>query len=356
MTAKRWFRRAASIAWSIGAIAAYAAGPAGVLAATPTGTGTEPITGPSIGPFDMLFNVLPALAAIAAGVVVAVLLGTVVAAIGGPVERASAGGPAATNGRATPAWRRPWFIAIGGAALVIGVLCGRAIAYSASQGGLGVLGAGLLIVLVGAVVVVLCVIAVVATTIRRGHVSRAIVNVFAAAGLLAAGTLGGSATAAATGGLYRTAVVLEAPGETTLRLDTATLPFATRGGGGATCQSDPDGRTVVGIMALELGELGPGTLRATVSLPLAASEPATAEFFVDAGDLPEGSVPPSWNGRILVSGMSTDRASGRLAFDALPRAAMDKLPEDQSSAAVAMDKVWPATISGEMTWSCQAWS
>ena len=355
MTATPWFRRAASLVWWTTALAAFVAGPMSVLAATPVGGGGEPTSPPSPGPMDLLLNVLPLLAAVTGGVVIAILLGTAVAAIGGPAG--SAAGSAAANGsRATPAWRRPWFIAIAGTALVMGVLCGRAIAYSASRGGLSVLGAGILVILVGAVVVVLCVIAVVATTIRRGHVSRPILNVFAAAGLLAAGTLGGSATAAATGGLYRTAVVLETPGETNLRLDAATLPFAKRGAGVGTCQSDPDGRTVVGILALELGELGPGTLRANISLPVAASEPATAEFFVDAGDLPEGSVPPSWNGRILVSGLSTDHASGRLAFDALPRASMDKLPGDQSAAAVAMDKVWPASISGEMTWNCQAWS
>ena len=351
MTATRRFWWAASLVWWTTAIAAFVAGPVSVLAATPIGAGGEPTSAPSAGPIDLLLNVLPALAAITGGVVIAILLATAVAAIGGP-----AGSAPANGSRATPAWRRPWFFAIGGPALVIGVLCGRAIAYSASQGGLSVLGAGILVVLVGAVVVVLCVIAVVATTIRRGHVSGAIVNVFAAAGLLAAGTLGGSATAAATGGLYHATVVLEAPGETIFRLDSATLPFASRGSGEATCQSDPDGRTVVGILALQLGELGPGTLRANISLPVAASEPATAEFFVDAGDLPEGSVPPSWNGRILVSGVSTDHASGRLAFDALPRASMDKLPDDQSSAAVAVGKIWPPTISGEMTWSCQAWS
>jgi len=54
--------------------------------------------------------------------------------------------------------------------------------------------------------------------------------------------------------------------------------------------------------------------------------------------------------------MGPDHASGRLAFDGLPLLVPDKLPpEAQSSAAIAVGNAWPASISGEMTWSCQPW-
>jgi len=296
---------------------------------------------------EPLATLVPAIAGIAGAIGLVVIIGMVVAGIGGPVD---------PDVRSTATWRRKGFLVVAGTMLVLGVLGGRAIAYALSQGGLSVLGAGVLILLLGAAVIGLVAIGLVALRIRHGHVSQAVATVLAAAVLLAVGTIGGGATAAATGGVYRDAVVLRAPGEASLRLDTrGILPFAARNASSAECGSEPDGRTVVEVTALELGELGPGTMRVTLLLPVAPSDLPTAEFFVDLGDLPEGSIPPLWSGRVLVTEMGADHASGRLAFDGLTLSIPDKMPEEQSAAAIAVGKAWPTTISGEMTWSCPPW-
>ena len=290
---------------------------------------------------------MPAIAGIAGAIGLVVIIGMVVAGIGGPAD---------PNARSTASWRRPGFLVIVGIVLAIGVIGGRAIAYGISQGGLSILGAGVLIFLFGAAVIGLAAIGLVALRIRRGHLSQAVATVLAAAAILMAGTVGGGATAAVTGGVYRDAVVLRATGEATLRLDTrGVLPFAARSAASAACGSEPDGRTVVDVTALDLGELGPGTLRGTLLLPVVPSDMPTAEFFVDLGDLPDGSIPPSWSGRVLLTGMDADHASGRLAFDGLALLIPDKMPEEQSSAAIAVGKAWPTTISGEMSWNCQPW-
>jgi hypothetical protein len=346
MPAQRWFRRIARVARTtiaVAAVAAVVASPVSVLAATPTRAPGEPIVDPAVDPASPLIGILTAAGGIVIAIGFLIIMARLLAGIGGSAARA------------TPVWRRPWFLAVSGVALVIGILGGRAIAYAASQGGLSIIGAGVVAMLIGAVVIALLVIGIVAIRFRHGDVSRAIATVLAAAGLLGAGSIGGAATASATGGVYRDPIVLEASGTTDLRLDVTVPRFVARSGGHADCRSNPDGRVVVDITALDLGELGPGTMRAMVSLPHDASEPR-AEFFVDAGDLPEGSVPPTWSGRVLVTDMGADHAAGRLAFDGLPLLVPDKLPpEGQSSAATAVGNAWPASISGEMTWSCQPW-
>jgi hypothetical protein len=346
MPSLRWIRYATRATWLAIAAAAVAL-PTAALAATPQGTtgGPDPEPGRSI--LDGVLAVAPAIAGIAGAIGIVVVIGMVVAGIGGPAD---------PNARSTASWRRSGFLAMAGIVLVIGVLGGRAIAYGLSQGGFSILGAGVLIALFGAAVIGLAAIGLVALRIRHGHLSQAVATVLSAAAILATGTIGGGATAAATGGVYRDAVVLRSAGEATLRLDTrGVLPFAARAASSVACDSEPDGRTVVGITALELGELGPGTLRGTVRLPVAPSDMPTAEFFVDLGDLPEGSIPPSWSGRVLVTAMGADRASGRLAFDGLALLIPDKMPDEQSAAAIAVGKAWPTTISGEMSWSCQPW-
>ena len=346
MPAQRWFRRIARVARTtiaVAAVAMVAASPVAVLAATPTRVPGEPVVEPTIDPTSPLIGIVTAVGGIVVAIGFLIIMARVLAGIGGVATQS------------TRVWRRPWFVAISGVALVIGILGGRAIAYAATQGGLSIIGAGVLAMLIGAVVIALFVIGLIAIRFRHGDISRAIATVIAAAGLLAVGSIGGAATAAATGGTYRDAVVLQASGTTNLRLDTRAPRFVARADGRADCRSNPDGRVVVDVTALDLGEFGPGTMRAMVTLPKDTVE-AQAEFFVDLGDLPEGSVPPSWSGRVLVTDMGPDHASGRLAFDGLPLLVPDKLPpEAQSSAAIAVGNAWPASISGEMTWSCQPW-
>jgi hypothetical protein len=348
MTERRWTRRAASIARfevAIGAIGVIAAVPVTVLAATPPGGGPP---APVDGPLNQLLGIAVLLACIAVVVAILIAIARVIARVGdGNLASGTAPeGVASTPSRSSIVTPVPIVVAI--AAVVAGVVAGREIAYERSMPGLGGALGGIipiffLIVVAGG----LGLVGLVAIAIRHGRVSPAIATLLAGAGLLVTGAFGGAATAAPTGALYHEPVVLESTGTTTFTLDVATLPFATQQGGRATCRSDPDGRTVVDVTALELGELGPGTLRAFVGLPVAASEPASAAFFIDAGDLPEGATPPSWTGRVLVSGISADHASGRLAFDGLSQHVDEKMPAPAST--------WPSTISGELSWTCQPW-
>ncbi len=237
------------------------------------------------------------------------------------------------------------WLAIGGTALVVGVLTGRAIAYVASLGGFNSISAAILTVLLVSAVLGLGLIALIATKLRQGDVSRAITMVLAAAGLLATGALGGHATAAAFGGTFRAPVVLEAPGEANVRLDRGMSSFVASGASAAECRSVADETNVAEVTALDLGELGSGTLRATVSLSASMPRAARAEFWIDGGDLPEGADQPFWSGSALLIELSADRSQGRLVFDGLPRAV------EQGGAPGA----WPRALSGEMTWSCLPW-
>jgi hypothetical protein len=122
----------------------------------------------------------------------------------------------------------------------------------------------------------------------------------------------------------------------------------------ARCTSTPDGRTVADVVGLDLGELGPGTLRGTVSLPGQVSDQASASFFIDAGDLPDGSSQPSWSGAARVSDLGLDGMSGKLTFSGLGRDP-DPALKPGSSAPAASAGALPEVLSGTITWACQPW-
>jgi hypothetical protein len=304
---------------------------------------------PEVSPLVGLLGVAAPLAGIGIAILVVIGLAILVARIGGPAVDAG------ERPRSRPAAARTAFVIVAVLAVVIGVLVGRAIAYEASHGGFGAIGAAVLAMLLAALVVGMALIGLVATKIRHGQVSRAIATILSASALLALSAVGGGVTARATGGTYQDPIVLEATGEVTVALDAGPLPFVPTVLGQADCRSAPDGRTVVDISARDLGELGSWTLRASVSLPTSTSEPARAAFFIDAGDLPEGSVQPFWSGHVLLASISADQASGHLAFDGLGQEIDPKMPAPESPAAVAAAEPWPATISGQLTWSCRPW-
>lgn len=239
---------------------------------------------------------------------------------------------------------------------VMGVLVGRSIAYSKSVGGLGgAFEAAFLSFFLIVAIIVLVLIALIAMKVRHGHMSQPIATILAAAGLLAAGAVGGHTTAAAFGGLYREPVVLEAAGQTTIDLQTGDTPFTPLVAGEASCSSVPDGRAVASITALELGDLGSGGLRATLHLADVASDSPTAEFWIDGGDLPEGSTQPTWNGPVRITEIGPDGATGKLIFTNLEGFSNDpalKGPESPSAASGPVG--WPSTLSGVMGWTCEA--
>jgi hypothetical protein len=319
-----------------------------VLASTPQGGG--PITAePEVSPLAGLLGVAAPFAGIAIAILIVIGLAILVARIGGPAVDAR------ERPRSRPAAARTVLPVVAVLAVVLGVLVGRAIAYEASHGGFAAIGAAVLSVLLVLLVVGMTLIGLIATKIRHGQISRAIATILSASALLAVSAVGGGVTARATGGTYQEPIVLEAIGETTFALDAGPLPFVPTAQGRADCRSAPDGRTVVEVAARDLGELGSWTLRASVALPTSPSEPATAAFFIDAGDLAEGSVQPFWSGHVLLASASADQASGHLAFDGLGQEIDPKMPAPGSSAAAAAARAWPATISGQLTWNCQPW-
>lgn len=355
----RLIRGAARLAWLLVVSAAIAA-PASVLGDTgPAPTGV-PMTEPETSLLSSLLGVVVPLAmiAVALGVVIGVVIGfaSLVARIGGPaVAPASVPGSVEPLRSRSPIGTTLSALVVAGACMV-GVLAGRAIAYQGSLGGFSAIGAAVLALFVIVAVVGLALIGLIATKFRRGHVSGAIGTLLAAASLLAVGALGGNATAAAFGGLYREPVLLAAPGQTRVELQAGAIPFVARDGGQADCRSVPDSQAVADITALDLGELGSGTLRATISLPAQAADGATVELFIDGGDLPEGSMQPSWSGPVQVTELGAGGASGKLTFTSLGLANPASKPDPASSVPTSAAPGWPTTISGSLSWTCQPWA
>lgn len=147
-------------------------------------------------------------------------------------------------------------------------------------------------------------------------------------------------------------VVLDASGTITADVTAAGMTFQANADGPANCRSQPDSLAVSDVTGLELGELGPGTLRAQIWLPIAPG-PAALEVFIDAGDLGEGSFQPFWSGSGGVTGGTAGRTSGTASLGEL------KLEADAGSkpgsAPLPGVTDWPASISGTISWSCGAW-
>jgi len=346
--------RVAGLAWFM-VVAAMFTAPAWVLGATPEVSGS-PSPAPDVNPLEQILGVVAPLIGIgvALGVTLAVVVGIafVVARIGG---RPSAPAPAIGT---APARSSRWIL--GGilsvvvvvVAMVLGVLGGREVAYYGSLGGLGgVLGAGILTFFIVAMVIALTLVGLIAMKIRHGKANLAIRTLLAAAGLLSVGAIGGDATAGALGGLYRQPVVLGATGETHAALQADATPFVARDGGRADCRSVPDGRSVETVTALEVGRLGSGALRATLSLAASGSDGASAEFWI--ADVPDGTIQPFWRGNIQIIESAPDGASGRMSFN-LERAE-DGASKSEPSARTSPPPGWPPTLAGELSWTCQPW-
>jgi len=141
-----------------------------------------------------------------------------------------------------------------------------------------------------------------------------------------------------------------------VELQAGAIPFVARDGGRADCSSGPDSQAVARITALDLGELGSGTLRATIGVPGQAADGATAELFIDGGDLPEGSMQPFWSGPVQLAELGGEGASGKLTFTSLGLSNAAEKPEQGSSGPTSAAPGWPATISGSLSWTCQPWA
>lgn len=239
---------------------------------------------------------------------------------------------------------------------IAGLLLGRSIAYQRSLGGLeGALGAGMLLVLLAgiALVTLLVGLALGLAVRRRGRPGRpGRASAFAVVALLLGSGVGGL-TAPLLGGTYREPVVLDAPAQMLLRLDPAPASFVAHGQGQSACRSQPDERTAVNFAALDLGSLGPGTLRAGLDLALDGSE-GTLELFLDGGSLPEGSEQVSWSGAVSASMLAPDHRQGRVVFHDLPLLRQTGKPAE-SPGAFLPPQAWPTTLSGQLDWTCDPW-
>ena len=342
------------------ALAGWLMVPALAWADTPTGSGPQP-NGPE--PVGQLLNALVGIGVTLAivGVVIGLLvgIGRAVARIG---DRPQDQRDAPTSTGRGPSTFVGIFSLIGVvAAAIVGLFAGRAFAYMSSEGGLGnIFAMGYLILFLGGSVIALVVVGLAATKFRHGHVTWAIGAVFGSAALLVAGTFVGRATAPATGGTYHEPVVLVAPASVHIRFNPVALAFVAQDGGQAECHSVPDHRTFNDLSALDLGELGQGTLRGGFTIWADGSGSGSLELFIDGGDLPEGSPMVSWVGPATVTSISSAGDSGALSFDGLVRSAGDGKPvpvdsgqELATPAPVASE--WPATLSGSIGWACQPW-
>lgn len=257
-----------------------------------------------------------------------------------PAGRLSRFVPSSTLGRVIFA-----IVALGG--LAAGIAVGRAYAYSQSVGGLT---AAFSAIWFGFLLFGLLVFGIVASLVARivrapagsGRRLLVLAGVFAFAGVLL-----GDVTAAATGGLYgqQQPTIYEAAGSTEATIESGSTTFVPRHGGEADCHSAPDSTFVGGIIALDLGELGPGTLRAIFEVPTNAAQ-THVEIFIDGADVGPDEGQPTWTGSAEVAASGIAR-TGTITFTNLGLYTDSKLP-----APVAP---WDAPISGSISWECQDW-
>jgi hypothetical protein len=241
--------------------------------------------------------------------------------------------------------RWPWLLGV--IPVGVGAFLGYQAAYLSSTGGFGggMAAAFVAYAIVGLVLILLLVGA--ANVLRPAGRGRAASQfAFAGAGLLVAGAAGGAAAVAIFDLEYRPPVVLGARGEATITLE-GVQGFEPRAAGRADCWSVADRTDVQEVVALSLGELNGSVLRADIFLPVEGNPRGSVSVFVEASRLPEGSVPPVWDTEDLDVDALADGATGSLTFDAVPLRVASEIGPPAGS--------WPATLSGQISWTCEAW-
>jgi len=252
-----------------------------------------------------------------------------------------------TEGPPVQTNRNPWpwvaaVVVLGG-----GAFLGFQVAYQSSLGGLGgALGAAFLAMAIGALAVVALLVGVGNALRPAGRGRVASTYSFAAAGLLLAGAGAGYLAVPVFDLGYHAPVVLQARGEASITLD-GVAGFEPRGAGRADCQSVADGTDVERVVALSLGELSGGLLRADIALPVEGLSIGYIALFVDAATLPSGSVPPTWEKAEPEINSASGGATGTIRFDGA------ELREEPEMGAATGS--WPTTLSGTVTWSCGEW-
>jgi len=241
----------------------------------------------------------------------------------------------------------PWLVLV--AALAGGLLAGREIASEQSRYFLG----GIFILFfLAVVIVVLAGGAVVGVFLHRGRVNTATKSLVGAVGLLVVGAIAGHLTAGMTGAIDRPPVVLESAGTSTIDLTGAVQSFAPHDNGATVCRSVPDGRTVGDVYGSNLGALGSATLRGTLSASSEVGSGGSLELWIDGGDLTNGADQPFWSGPATIQA-SPDGFMGVATFSRLAR---ESGPAKGGATGTSTPTDgWPATMSGQLSWTCAAW-
>jgi hypothetical protein len=230
----------------------------------------------------------------------------------------------------------------------VGLFAGRTVAYQQSVGGMtgAFSGISLAVIAVPSILATWIGVAVVAKLARaRTGVVRN-VNVLALASLVV-GAVVGNVTAAATGGTYVEPVVLSADGTTEAAITSASAAFEPTAGGAARCASEPDGSALASLTALDLGELGQGTLRASILIVPARPASTSMELFIDGADRPAGTE-ASWTGTGSVTTHAADWTTATIDFTDLRPLTDPKLPAPAAP--------WDTPLSGTISWTCEPWS
>lgn len=240
--------------------------------------------------------------------------------------------------------RWPWLLGV--IPLGVGAFLGYQAAYESSLGGFNAIGAAFIGIGIGVLMFIAVVVGVINALRQAGRGRVASGYAFAAAGLLAAGGAGGYAAVPVLDLGYRSPVVLGARGEASITLD-GVPTFEPNAEGRADCWSVADGTDVQEVVALSLGELNGSVLRADIFLPVEEAPRGSISVFIEASRLPEGSVQPMWNTEDVEIVASAHGATGSINFEAVPLRVDSDLGSPPGS--------WPATLSGEISWTCEAW-
>jgi hypothetical protein len=195
----------------------------------------------------------------------------------------------------------------------------------------------------GALVIVLCVIGITALALRRWRIARL---AFLSAVLVPIGIFGGFSLSGPLGLAYREPVVLQSAGPATIHLDSV-AGFTANPSATTTCSSSGDSTVTETVTGLDLGELGAGTLRGSLTLQPTLTK-GHIELFIDGADIPEGGVQPSWGADAALADLGTDALSGTATFGDL--AYTD--PNVQKGGPAPSGGGWPATLSGTLHWDC----
>lgn len=236
---------------------------------------------------------------------------------------------------------------IAGGLVTAGFLDGRYVAYLNSKPAFFAR-IDVLLVVAATVLVTLGVAVLVRHATRRSRAFATDRPILAVIGLVGFAFAVGATTAAATGGLYREPVVLQAVGKAAGELPEVE-GFMANGDMPATCTSVPDGQAVKTVFAADLGSIGGATLRAAFTIRPGST--VEGDVYIDGGDLPPDVGWPTWTGSFTVGDLAADGRRGVLTFDALT------LVEDDLEFGEQPDGgPWPTTLDGSIRWACGDWS